>query len=418
VDFYFPDSQDQIDPTFDFFSEERSVFRVRQRDDLYAHEVHRKTPYTGILVSKAIVDGMGGAGRYTAAQRHRLYRLGVRGFFRLTTRGGGVLKTMGDCGAFSYAGEERPPYSPDEVIDFYEGCGFDQGIAIDHVIFGYRAESDLNGELDPVWVERQDLNFRLAEEFLDCWRRRDCSFEPVGVAHGWSPDSYAESVAGLQDMGYERIALGGMVPLKTMQILECLEHIDDVRHEETSFHLLGVTRTENVTSFMSYGVESFDSTSPFRQAFKDDKDNYHWKGHTYTALRIPQVDGNTKLQAKIRAGQIDQGEARALEREALEQVRAYDADRASIMDALAALRAYDQLQGRKDLTKQYRETLEDRPWKKCRCGVCSTAGVEVILFRGTERNKRRGFHNLYVFNQRLQGHLGPPRRRATLASIR
>ena len=37
--FYFPDSQDQIDPSFDFETEERSPFRIRQRDDLYAHEV-------------------------------------------------------------------------------------------------------------------------------------------------------------------------------------------------------------------------------------------------------------------------------------------------------------------------------------------------------------------------------------------
>ena len=48
---------------------------------------------------------------------------------------------MGDCGAFSYAAQPTPPFEPDDVIDFYEGCEFDQGIAIDHVIFGYRAES-------------------------------------------------------------------------------------------------------------------------------------------------------------------------------------------------------------------------------------------------------------------------------------
>ncbi len=416
MDFYFPDSQDQIDPSFDFLSEERSVFRVRQRDDLYAHEIHKKAPYTGILVSKTIVDGLGGAGRYTTAQRHRLYRLGVRGFFRLDAGGRAALKTMGDCGAFSYAAEERPPYSSDEVIDFYEGCGFDKGIAIDHVIFGYRAQSDSDGEVDSAWVERQELNLELAEQFLARWEARGCDFEPIGVAHGWSPGSYAKSVSRLQELGYRRIALGGMVPLKTMQIIECLERIDEVRDEDVAFHLLGVTRTDNVTSFLSYGVESFDSTSPFRQAFKDDKDNYYWGGRAYTALRVPQVEGNSKLRAQIRAGHIDQGEARALEQKALRAIRAYDAGKGSIMSALRALRAYDELQDRNDLTERYRETLEDRPWTKCRCGVCSAAGVEVILFRGTERNKRRGIHNLYVFNQRLQRHLGPRRRAAGAVS--
>ena len=95
MDFYFPDSQDQIDPTYDFLAEERSPFRVRQRDDRYAHEVHKKPAYPEILVSKAIVDGIGGAGRYTTAQRHRLYRLGVRGFFRLDDGQGGAAEKHG-----------------------------------------------------------------------------------------------------------------------------------------------------------------------------------------------------------------------------------------------------------------------------------------------------------------------------------
>lgn len=81
VDFFFPDSQDQIDPSYDFERESSSLDRVRQRDDRYAHEVISPAPYTGILLSKALVDGPGS--KYTFAQRHRLYRLGVRRFFRL-----------------------------------------------------------------------------------------------------------------------------------------------------------------------------------------------------------------------------------------------------------------------------------------------------------------------------------------------
>ena len=71
--FYFPDSQDQIDPSFDFESEVRSPYRIRQRDDLYAHEILDPCPYDGMLISKAIVDGVeGGAGKYSAQQRQRL----------------------------------------------------------------------------------------------------------------------------------------------------------------------------------------------------------------------------------------------------------------------------------------------------------------------------------------------------------
>ena len=36
--FFFPDSQDQVDPSFNFETEERSELRLRHRDDHYAHE--------------------------------------------------------------------------------------------------------------------------------------------------------------------------------------------------------------------------------------------------------------------------------------------------------------------------------------------------------------------------------------------
>ena len=91
--FYFPDSQDQVSPTYDFIHDEYSPLRVRQRDDRYAHEVLTRPAYNGILVSKAIVDGsVKAVGKYSMPQRQRLYRLGVRGFFRLPDD----VDTLGD----------------------------------------------------------------------------------------------------------------------------------------------------------------------------------------------------------------------------------------------------------------------------------------------------------------------------------
>ena len=145
--FFFPDSQDQIDPSFNFDTEEKSIYRIRQRDDCYAHEALRAPPFDGLLVSKTIVDGLpGAAGRYSLAQRHRLFRVGIREFFRLDDVPGSRLETMGDCGAFTYVREEVPPYTPDSVIDFYEECGFDLGISVDHVILGYDAAVDRGDE--------------------------------------------------------------------------------------------------------------------------------------------------------------------------------------------------------------------------------------------------------------------------------
>lgn len=406
--FFFPDSQDQVDPSFDFLTEERDPFRVRQRDDLYAHEVLTQAPFDGLLVSKAIVDGLvsGTTGKYTGAQRHRLYREGAAKFFRLDN-GHTPLEIMGDCGGFSYVAEERPPYTVDEVIDFYDGCGFHYGIAVDHVIFQYEPGTSRDDPRAAEWVRRQDITLELADEF---WKRCDArgvGFTPVGVAQGWSPQSYADAIVTLQRIGYTRIALGGMVPLKTHEILACLRAIDEVREPATQLHLLGVSRVDDVPTFAGHGVTSFDSTSPFRQAFKDDRDNYYTPTRTHVALRVPQVDGNAKLKARIRSGEISQGEAMALERTALALLREYDADKIDLEPALEALVAYSALwDGKSDRRQQYYATLASRPWRACPCDLCTRVGIEIVIFRGSERNKRRGFHNLYVFEQRLRAQRG------------
>jgi hypothetical protein len=409
VDFFFPDSQDQIDPSFDFVRESSSPDRVRQRDDRYAHEVIFPAPYTGILLSKALVDGPGS--KYTFAQRHRLYRLGVRRFFRLEERDGPPLATLGDCGAFNYVRDETPPYSVEEVVDFYEECEFDYGISVDHVILGYIP--DATEVVRPLrqppqeWRDRQQLTLELAADFLRRHRATRARFEPLGVAQGWSPASYAHAVQVLQEIGYDYVALGGMVPLKTAEIEACLKAVGDVRHPETRLHLLGITRTELVESYERYGVVSFDSTSPFRQAFKDDRDNYYALHRKYLAVRVMQIDSNNRLKQRVLAGQLDQNQGRRLEQASLEALAAYDRDECGVDTPLEALAAYDEFLDEPDRQGEYWRTLHDQPWRSCLCGICAEVGIQVVIFRGTERNKRRGFHNLFVFNQLLHKELTP-----------
>ena len=97
-----------------------------------------------------------------------------------------------------------------------------------------------------------------------------------------------------------------MVPLKSNEILACLKAVSEVKRAGTRIHLLGVTRVEHVTRFSKLGVVSFDSTSPLRQAFKDEKDNYYTMDRTYRAIRVPQVDGNPRLRQLIASGKVDQ----------------------------------------------------------------------------------------------------------------
>ena len=410
--FFFPDSQDLVDPSFDFLKETRSETRIRQRDDQYPHEVFAEPPYDGMLVSKAIVDGTGGdsSSRYTLAQRHRLLREGVRAFFRLGER---PIETMGDCGAFTYVKERRPPFTAQEVIDFYAQCGFDYGLSVDHVILAFEPELDqsLSG-MDVVpedWRERQAITLELAEEFLRLTVAGGHHFTPVGIAQGWSPASYSHAVAELQKLGYRYIAFGGMVPLKTPEILSCLEAACKVKLPGTRFHLLGVTRLERVQTFRELGVVSFDSTSPLRQAFKDDKDNYYTPKRAYSAIRVPQVEGNPRMRNRITAGQVSQPEARRLERRCLELLDRFDRNDCDVGEVVEALSKYERVHdARSERAKVYEEILRAKPWKGCPCEICRRLGIHVMLFRGAERNRRRGFHNLFVFYRRLHRDAGTP----------
>ena len=59
-------------------------------------------------------------------------------------------------------------YTPDQVIDFYAECGFDLGISVDHVIFGFdpAADTDPHHPQAEQWRSRQQITLDLAAEFL------------------------------------------------------------------------------------------------------------------------------------------------------------------------------------------------------------------------------------------------------------
>ncbi|ADN77434.1 Queuine/other tRNA-ribosyltransferase [Ferrimonas balearica DSM 9799] len=404
--YFFPDSQDFVDPSFDFLKETRNEHRVRQRDDLYPHEVFKRDysfPYDGMLVSKAVVDGLGnGESKYTRAQRLRFYRAKMKRFFRLPES----MMSMGDCGAFTYVNQENPPYTVEEIIDFYEDSQFDFGVSLDHIVFGYDTPKKIiEGEQLEECKRRQALTLDLAEEFLA--KSKGAHFQPFGVAHGWNKETYAESVRALLKMGYTRITMGGMVPLKDAQLLETLQEVKSLLKPDTKVHLLGIARPKYFQDFMSLGVTSIDSTTPLQQAFKDKKNNFHvMDGEAYVALRVPQLDGNVTLSRKIKSGEVDQDVARVLERSALKALRAYGKCEISTEEALETLMAYEKLHAGNEkaekIRSSYLRTLQERPWEQCGCDVCKSIGINVVIFRGAERNRRRGFHNIQVLYRKLQ----------------
>jgi hypothetical protein len=434
VKYFLPDSQDLVDPTFDFERESRSPGRLRQRDDLYTHELFTTPAIDGILVSKGIVDGSAGTGgRYTMAQRQRLVREGAREFFRVK-RAASPLPIMGDCGAFTYVREEKPPYSVEDVARFYVDCQFDLGISVDHIILAFQATLGLK-DAPRELRDRQSVTLQLARDFLVLNKRQRLPFAPIGVAQGWSPTSYAHAVGELQKMGYSYIALGGMVPLKTSEVEASLEAVAEVRRPNVKLHLLGVSRTDRLARFASLGVHSFDSTSPLRQAFKDETDNYWTLDREYSAVRIPQIQGNPDLQKAILSGKVHQQKARDAEQNALRAMAAFASRSTSLVQTLGVLRAYQDIwadpcratttrEGERlerknaERIERYREVLDERPWDACPCDICRALGYHVILFRGAERNRRRGLHNVWVFYRRLKRELGAPRRSISKHAVR
>ncbi|MBF0240119.1 MAG: hypothetical protein HQM12_20645 [SAR324 cluster bacterium] len=404
---FFPDHQDMVDPGFDFINEQHHPNRIRQRTDHYAHELFESPPYHGILLSKTAIDGFGGNSRYTFAQKQRFQREGIREFFRLDRPDGFTLESMGDCGAFSYFREEKPPFSVEELIQFYENNGFNYGCSLDHIILEYRPDNQLKkkSEGQPLSElhRRQQLTLELAEEFFRKVNAFRCHFIPIGVAQGWSPETYAESVRILQQIGYEWIAIGGIAYRTTPEILTCLETINQFRSPKTKLHLFGVSRWESLQEFARLGVASIDSTSPLKQAFKEDTDNYYTPHKKFTAIRIPQIQGCLKLHQKILSGMVDPDEAQKREQLCLQTVLKYSQGLANVSETLSALLHYEELHdGKHNHYEMYREVLELQPWKACHCPICKKIGIQVIIFRGLERNKRRGFHNLFVsFQQHM-----------------
>lgn len=418
--FIFADSLDYVDPAFDFIADRSPPERQPYWDDAYPHEIMGYAPYDGVLVSRGIVGDHRVKGKYTGSQARRFALVGARKFLRLDTPQLAHLDIFGDCGAFTYVSDEKPPYTAWEMVEFYDECGFTHGCSVDHIIFDFDASlTGLDGG-----TQGAKARFDITLENADAFRREasaiDARFTPIGVVQGWSPGSMAEAARRLVAMGYDYLALGGMVPLKSPEIKLCLEAIRAAVPLRTKLHILGFAKADDIDSFHSYDVASFDTTSPLLRAFKDAKQNYYLPGEAgslryFTSIRVPQAIENPKLQRAVRRGTFQAEELVRLEGAALGSLRSFDHGGASLEEALhnvlvysAALveeKPYAECSNSPALMKlaeRYRTTLKESPWKQCGCTICVAASIDVIIFRGSNRNKRRGIHNLAVYHDHIE----------------
>jgi len=426
--FIFADSLDFVDPAYDFVADRNGAGRTAHRDDEFPHEFMDDVPYDGILVSRGIVGDALIGGKYTEAQLMRFRREGARRFLRYPVERFPGSIIMGDCGAFTYRNMPEPPYKPEGTVEFYADGGFTHGCSPDHLIFDFDAPGVTRSEVDVSDEVRArfELTLQYAAEFKRHSAGLGRGFTPMGVIQGWSTTSMAQAAAALSRMGYDYLALGGTVPLKIDQLCRALSAIRDAIPPHVKLHVLGFGKIENLADIEKHGVTSFDTTSPLLRAFKDARKNYWVRSDAgeldyYTAIRIPQATENNRLKVKAMQGRLNQERAKDLESAALGAVRGLAAGSASLENALDAVMAYwghlnwndeaSESQHQSSLARQrtiYHRTLLDRPWETCSCRVCREGGVETLIFRNSNRNKRRGMHNLHVFHQHLKDFRGQP----------
>lgn len=422
--FLYSDTQDYVDPGYDFINDRNAPGRKRYWDDRYAHELMDPPPYDGLLISmsgiKAIPGVSVGSARYSLPEEQRFLRDGARKFLRF---GGARFQNrmlMGDCGAFAYAELDRPAYTPEEVMDFYLDAGFTHGCSPDHIIFDFLPSNPPREEVSQAISERYDITLENAREFRRLSRDEGDRFEPMGPVQGWSPQSMADAANHLEQMGYRYLAVGGLVPLRVDAIHLCLQAIRGAIKPSTKLHLLGFAKAEQIDQFLKYDIESFDSTSPLIRAFKDARANYYSEAKEgglqyFSAIRIPQAIENPRLMKSIKSGALSAEELQTKESSALRAIRSFDRGEADVEETLDVLLEYqeclrigngDPVEKRQQESVKsralMRATLEAKPWKECSCAVCRDVGVEVIIFRASNRNKRRGFHNLGVYYRHLQ----------------
>jgi len=419
--FLYSDTQDYVDPKYDFLSDRNAPARRRYWDDVYAHEMMSPTPYDGLLVAMSAVRMAPGVAsskvRYSTAEEQRLLRDGVRNFLRF---GGAKYKdamVMGDCGSFAYVHLEKPAFSPEEVFEFYADAGFTHGVSPDHIIFDCDTENPVREEMSPDVQFRYDITLANAKEFISICKSEGMPFEPMGAIQGWSPNSIAEAGVELEKMGYKYLAVGGLVPLKVDVIHKVIRALRGAIRPETKIHLLGFAKADAIHEFTGYRITSFDSTSPLIRAFMDEKANYYLPTAQgtldyYAAIRIPQATENPRLVQGIKRGIFNAEDLQKREERALAALRQFDKGDLSLEATIDAIMDYQQFaeldgdeKAKKNLPKirmRLERTLNDAPWKRCVCDVCSEIGVEVIIFRSANRNRRRGFHNLGVYHQHVQ----------------
>ncbi|WP_149847115.1 tRNA-guanine transglycosylase DpdA [Paenibacillus sp. 37] len=393
LNFFLPENDDRVDPNYDFLNDISDKDRNPLLNDVYSHQIYGSPQYDGLLVSKVNIDN-------ATKQKIKLIeeKGGIHQFLHLPED----FPIMGDCGAFSYITAEAPPYTTQEIINYYDELGINYGVSVDHLIVGPFKKDPQTRQY------RYDLTLKMAEEFITEYRKGQHKFHPIGIIQGWDPKSFKDAALHLINLGYDYIAIGGLARELSGKIYEILKEISPIiPNKNFRIHLFGVARDmRTMRSFHKLGVTSFDSSSPLRRAWLGSGHNYHTlSGKHYTAIRIPEAKESAgRVKKMVLEGKGEFSQYKQLEQNALSALRLFSSGELELEEALSAILRYDELLGEKREVHEdlYREVLSERPWEACDCTICKTIGIDTVVFRGNNRNRRRGFHNTHVYHEQVR----------------
>ena len=414
IKYVMPDWDDYLDTGFNFQNDTFSNTEDGVQRRSYLHEIMGdETPYDGILVSLNQIDKKKGA-----LKQHDI--LGVNRNIREIMRIPERITVIGDCGAFSYKDRLEPSIDPKTAARLYDEYGFDMGASVDHMIVDEVVTKNAEGKDEKRALTNEEKAARVtltknnAREFINEVRTNHYSFTPLGSIQARTPQEYAQVFDEYIEMGYRQIALGSLIPKDDDTIREIIAEVgthyralpEEIRRD-VGIHLFGILRPSLFNIYAENGIASFDSASYFRKAWlKSDRNYLGTNGEWYAAIRVPQAalpkNRNALINRNCNLIEVD-----ALEQDVLRQLNEFN-EGSDIDAVLNDIIRYDSFfkrisDGGEKLREAYRRVLTDRPWENCQCAICREIGIHALIFRGYNRNKRRGFHNTYVFYHRYNG---------------
>ncbi len=352
---------------------------------LFIYECFKNIPFDGLLISKSKFDTNKSRFSHLLKNNKKL-----KDAFSIPKD----IKLFGDCGAFQYRNEEKPPYTAQEILNYYQDHGFDMGCSIDHIITNKKDVSERE--------KRYQITKEYAKKCIDLYNENDYTFELFGVAQGWDIQSYSRIIEFLLELGYKNLCIGGLVGLNKKKI----ENENDLTLEnllvklEPKFkkfkrvHIFGRGNIEYLPLFIDVGVTQFDN-NVMRKSWTDEKRSYflyNKKNRSmkyYTSIRLPLTEnkqGKQELDTKI-----------------FNDLRDFSNNGMNIQDFILSLKnfyeKYNKLNKKKFELNENLITnlLIDAPWKKCECDLCAKYQIHVSVFRRRMRNMSRGFHNVYNY---------------------